>query len=84
MSQPFARARAMLALIAAAMGNSVKLAAIGPYKSRGHGRGTPSRRYGSKAGKYMPHQGANECLRRRLGGWSKVVQGKAYYKDATL
>lgn len=39
---------------------------LGAYKSRGHGRGTPSRRYGSRPGKYEPHQGAKECERRRL------------------
>jgi len=35
----FGRAIAMFALVAAAMGDSMKLAAIGPYKSRGHGEG---------------------------------------------
>lgn len=37
---------------------------IPEYKSRGHGRGTPSRRYGNKPGKYTPHQGKQECARR--------------------
>lgn len=64
MSKPFARAIALFALISAAMGDSLKLAAIGQYKSRGHGRGSPSRRYGSKPGKYVPHQGKQECERR--------------------
>jgi hypothetical protein len=61
----------MMALIQAAIGDSAKLAAIGPYKSRGHGRGSPSRRYGNKPGKYMPHQGAQEIERRLVGGWYK-------------
>lgn len=89
MAQPFARARAMFALVAAAMGDMVKLAAIGQYKSRGHGRGTPSRRYGNKAGKYMPHQGKRECA-RRLGqlcahgspDWFKAA-GDAHRPDLT-
>ena len=35
------------------------------YKSRGKGRGTPSRRFGHKhQSKYMPHQGAQEIARR--------------------
>ena len=41
------------------------LGGLEPYKSRGKGRGAPSRRYGNKSGKYMPHQGARECARRR-------------------
>ncbi len=64
MAQPFARAIAMFALVQAATGDMTKLAAIGQYKSRGHGRGSPSRRYGNKPGKYMPHQGKQECARR--------------------
>lgn len=39
------------------------------YRSRGHGRGSPSRRYGNPDGKYMPHQGPRECERRRVRGW---------------
>lgn len=39
MSKPFARVLAMFSLIAAAMGNSSALAAIGPYVSRGKGQG---------------------------------------------
>lgn len=38
---------------------------IPEYRSRGKGRGTPSRRYGNPIGKYMPHQGERECARRR-------------------
>lgn len=48
-SQPFARAHAMMALIAAAMsapasGQQALLAAIGPYESRGKGQGRSNRR----------------------------------------
>lgn len=64
MAAPFSRAIAMMALVQAAMGNFDALAKIGPYKSRGHGRGSPLRRYGNKPGKYMPHQGKRECARR--------------------
>lgn len=66
----FARAIAMFRLVAAA--SKLKgterldaMAEIGPYKSRGKGRGTPSRRYGNPDGRYMPHQGERECERRR-------------------
>lgn len=38
--------------------------ALGPYVSRGKGRGSANRVYGNKAGKYTPHQGARECARR--------------------
>ncbi len=31
--------------------------------------------------KYKPHQGAQECLRRRSGGWARVVGGKRYYME---
>lgn len=73
MSKPFARAIAMFSLIAAAMGDSLKLAAIGQYKSRGHGRGSPSRRYGNKPGKYLPHQGKQECVRRLRQGCGALM-----------
>jgi hypothetical protein len=60
MSQPFARAAAMFTLIAAAMGNQMKLASIGPYKSRGHGKGLPGRVYRGSRSKHQPHIGAKE------------------------
>lgn len=41
------------------------LTAIPAYRSRGKGRGTPSKFYGNRPGKYMPHQGAREMARRR-------------------
>ncbi len=72
MVQPFSRALAMMALIQAAMGDAAKMAAIGQYKSRGHGRGSPNRRYGNKPGKYMPHQGDQERYRRKHGGWARL------------
>jgi hypothetical protein len=70
----FARALVMFAAVAAAMKleGTARLDAlneIGPYKSRGKGRGTPSRRYGNRSGIYKPHQGARECERRRMGGF---------------
>jgi hypothetical protein len=34
------------------------------YKSRGHGRGGFSPRFGSARSKYVPHQGPRECARR--------------------
>ena len=63
-------AQSMFLAIAAAMttGSGVEkqiaLSRIGSYKSRGKGRGTPSRHFGNKSGKYMPHQGPRECARR--------------------
>jgi hypothetical protein len=59
----------MMAMITAAMAGAnsqAALAAIGPYKSRGHGRGKAfdKQRHGNKSGKYAPHQGKCECARR--------------------
>lgn len=67
-STPFARANMMMAAIAAAMGLSSfakesALSAIGPYKSRGKGRGTPSRNFYKSRSKYMPHYGAKESAK---------------------
>lgn len=42
MAQAFARSRALFALIAAAMGNASKLAALPEYRSRGKGLGRHS------------------------------------------
>ena len=69
MSQPFARAKAMLALMAVLAGNITALAMLPPYVSRGKGRGGPSPRFIRKAGKYSPHQGKQECERRLARGW---------------
>lgn len=72
MFNAFARAKATFALVAAAMAlpfgaQQAALAKIAPYKSRGKGRGKPfdKQRHGNKAGKYMPHQSARECARRK-------------------
>lgn len=49
------------------------LAALPPYKSRGHGWGLRRTSHNARAGRsrYMPHQSARECDRRRVGGfWS--------------
>jgi len=58
-----------MTLIAAAMASvnpQVALAQIGPYRSRGKGRGKTfgNQNSGNRAGKYMPHQGKRECARR--------------------
>ena len=47
------------------------LAALPPYKSRGHGWGLrqPSHNARAARSKYMPHQGARECDRRMVGGY---------------
>ena len=74
MAKPFARAAAMFALIAAAMGDQLKLAAIGPYVSRGHGRGSWAANNHRARSKYAPHQGAQERERRIVGGWHKGHQ----------
>lgn len=69
-SAPFALERAMMAAIAAAMQSpspQVALAQIGPYVSRGKGRGKAfdKQRHGNRTGgKYWPHQGKQECARR--------------------
>lgn len=73
MSNPFARSLAMSQAIAVLMTKfsgfdlNQAIAALGPYKSRGKGRG----KYSGKgrpnpAGKYMPHQGKREMERRAL------------------
>lgn len=65
----FKRARAMFAAIAAAMllpmaEQAAAMADIGPYRSRGKGRGSAPRNHLPRANKYLPHQGARECARR--------------------
>lgn len=67
-SQPFARAMTMMAAISAAMGldsiaRQSAMSNIGPYKSRGKGRGTPERRYLKSRSKYQPHIGAKESAK---------------------
>jgi hypothetical protein len=65
----FKHAIAMFAAISAALAlpledRDTAMGKIDAYRSRGKGRGTASKRYGNKPGKYMPHQGARECARR--------------------
>ncbi|MFM0044076.1 hypothetical protein [Paraburkholderia sediminicola] len=71
MSNAFARAHMMMAAIAAAMalGGSAQreaLAGIGPYVSRGKGRGKGAKWTGGSArSKYMPHIGLKEQARAK-------------------
>lgn len=76
MGSPFNRAAVMAGLIHAMMqepGMSLGVVyhQLGAYRSRGKG-GKGNRycatRHGNKPGKYMPHQGAKECARRRVRG----------------
>jgi hypothetical protein len=68
---PFARANMMMAAIAAAMslGGSAQreaMAGIGPYVSRGKGRGKGAKWLGGSArSKYNPHIGAKERERAK-------------------
>lgn len=77
MAAPFARARAVMSLITAAMSlatvalQQTAMANIKPYLSRGHGRGnghaaavTAKWRVRSK---YMPHQGKKERAAQSRG-----------------
>ena len=67
---PFHRARAMMAAIGALFAQGMVGAQVemqlGAYKSRGKGRGTPSRNFMRGAGRstYEPHQGKQEIARR--------------------
>lgn len=66
---PFRRALNMMGLLAAltsvGAGAAAALQAVGPYVSRGKGRGKYSGKgHGNKAGIYMPHQGSAEKSRR--------------------
>jgi hypothetical protein len=80
--EPFARAKFMAAALAAAIGAAASfgplqrqsalaeaMARVGQYRSRGKGRGTPSRNYGNRSDNAPAHQGEREMLRRRLGGF---------------
>lgn len=88
MAQPFARARAMFALIAAAMGDMAKLAAIGPYYSRGKGgrHSKPGRSYRARHNAVLPHSEEQAALRRRLGGFrgDKKAQLEIYYHGSAF
>ena len=76
----FKMAKAMFAAIAAAMALPLRgdqlaaLGQIGDYRSRGKGRGSPSRRYGNPPGKYAPHQGQQERLRRQMRGFTRPLR----------
>jgi hypothetical protein len=61
-SQPFARAHAMMALVASAMAGSFgdrqqMLDMIGPYKSRGHGEGRSSNKRAKSSFKQNKRKG---------------------------
>lgn len=64
MNQKFGRFKAMMALISAALAGGMShyeaFQSVGTYKSRGKGRGTPSRVFGRSNSKYSPHIGAKE------------------------
>lgn len=66
----FKRATVMMAAISAMLAQGMGMAAIansvGPYVSRGKGRGTPSRNFmrGANRSKYEQHQGKQEIARR--------------------
>lgn len=56
---------------------------LGAYKSRGHGRGSPNRRYGNTSS-HTAHQGAQERIRRTLGGWAENYRTTGLTKRETL
>lgn len=60
---------------------------IAPYRSRGKGRGTPSRNYlrpANNAGRGMPHQGRQERMRRLVGGFYAPRGNHSFTKAAVL
>lgn len=84
---PFHRVRAIFAAIATAMAlpvdqRSAALSGIGPYRSRGKGRGSPSRNWLRPFSHNTPHQGAQERLRRKIGGWAWHKRQAAFYDPA--
>lgn len=79
MANPFARAQMMMAAIAAAMSISnvgarqAALAQIGPYQSRGKGRGKSAKvTVRPSRSKYMPHIGAKEQERAKRCAMTRV------------
>lgn len=63
------RERALQILAAAALAAQMKAIAardaLLAYRSRGHGRGSPSSFGRAARSKYQPHQGPRECVRRQ-------------------
>lgn len=57
---------------------------LGTYKSRGHGRGTPSRNYMRPRGHNKAHQGAQERMRRALGGFAFAQRMTGLNKRETI
>lgn len=87
------RERAEALKAAAVTGPTAKLALmelahkLGQYKSRGHGRGSPMRRYGqagNNGGKSRPHMSGQECMRRAVGGWGFRSRITGLTKTETL
>lgn len=82
-TKPFHRAQAWAAMAAAIvklhagspLALQAALAALPPYKSRGHGWGLrqPSHNARAARSKYMPHQGERECDRRMVGGYARII-----------
>lgn len=75
---PFRRAIALMSAISAILAQTagdfaaqrMQLGKLDTYRSRGKGRGTPARNFHRSRSRYTPHQGRQECLRRRIGGWA--------------
>lgn len=63
MSQAFARAIAMMALIQASISSGKGMPNLAPYESRGHGLGKLGKRYIKNRSKYQPHYGAKESAK---------------------
>lgn len=57
---------------------------LGEYKSRGHGRGTPTRNHLRSINSRRPHQGAQECARRAVGGWARHYKRTGWTKEQAL
>lgn len=58
-----------------------EIAALPPYQGRGKGRGKGKARRANRNGsRYAPHQGAQERIRRLIGGWA----GQPLKKAGTL
>lgn len=73
MSQPFARAIAMMAVISAMLKDGKSINGLPAYKSRGKGKGSPSRRFGKSSGKSHPFSSARQDARHQRQGHSMVM-----------